>query len=1857
MITKSFNFNLLYLFLLLLISACDTRSPKSSTEQPDYNPSISAFTSGLISNQSTIQVRLSNDLKEEYDANETIENDVFEFSPKLEGVVTWLDSRTLEFKPSSSLPSGTEFKVKLKLSKLNHSKEKDFEFSFNTIPLNISLDIEGLKSYSSTNLIWNSIKGKLYVSDMVKIEELEDIVIAEQNNRFLNISWDHISDKEHAFTIDSVERKESKEVVEILWDGKNLGMDFKGSREYSIPALGDFIFMEHSIVQQPEQYISLIFSDPISSSQYLPGLISLSNNTNLDFTVIDNEIKVYPNIRQYGTLELRIEAGIKNVLGFKNNTSKSISLNFEELKPEVRLIGNGVILPDSERLLFPFEAVNLKAVDVKIIKIFEDNIAQFLQVNSLSGSSQLKRAGRLILKKTVDLIPERAINFGEWNAFSLDLSKLIKAEPGAIYRVELSIRKKHSLFHCPDDNADNLQDSRNDFDGINERDLAYWDATNSYYDYEYENNYYNWNERDNPCTDSYFNYYNRKVARNILASNLGIISKKGQDKSMLFAVTDLRTTETLSGVKLELYNYQQQLLASLTTNNEGIAEIKLEDQPYLLIAKKDDQRGYLNLGSNNTVSLSQFDVGGAFSRKGIKGYIYGERGVWRPGDSIFVHFILEDKLKSLPEDHPVSFELRDPLGKLKKKVTLTKSFHSFYHFTTITRPDDPTGNWNLKVSVGGVHFYKNLRVETVKPNRLKIKLDFGKEKLGSEDKRLKGKLEIKWLHGSVAKNLKSVVEVNFRAMNTRFEKYPEYSFSDRTKNFSSRDRVIFDSRVNSMGEAEINTSIDMKNRSQGMLRAIFTTRAFEEGGNFSINQFSIPYSPYEVYTGIKKPEGDRYGMLITDTLQTFKIVSLDEKGQPVKRNNISVKVLKLNWRWWWHSSNENLASYTGNPEKYQVFSDIISTNSEGEGEFKMRIEYPEWGRYLVLVKDETGGHSATQTVYFDWPGYAGRSNRKDPQSANILPFSSDKTKYKVGETATLTIPTSGEGRVFLSIENGTKVFDHYWIKASGEETSFSFTITEEMTPNVYANVSLIQPHSQTANDLPIRMYGVIPILVEDPLTRITPVLTMPDILEPESTIKLEIKEKDGREMTYTVAIVDEGLLDLTGYKTPDPWQEFYAREALGVSTYDMYDFVLGAFGGRIDGVFSIGGGMDEESAEPRKSANRFPPMVRVIGPFHLEKGKRNSHKIKIPNYIGSVRTMIVAGQNGAYGNTEKTTAVRKPLMVLSTLPRVLGPGEEVALPVTVFAMEETVKKVQVQVETGDLVEIQSPKQEILFDSPGDQTITFRLKIKEKTGVAQIKVNVKSGNESAYHNTEIIVRSPNPEVTQYQYGSIEPGETWEKEISLPGMEGTNTGIIEVFSIPPFDFGRRLKSLLRYPHGCVEQTTSAAFPQLYLTDVVEANEKMKQMTEANVKSAIKSLKSFQLSSGGFGYWPNSTLENDWSTCYAGHFLLEAKEKGYEIPRGMINDWIKYQKKSSRKWSNTKFESNWHKRSLEMTQAYRLYTLALAGEPDLASMNRLREIPELNNMAGWHLTGAYVHAGQKEAAMELVKKLELSWNQYTTPNLYTFGSGLRDRAICLEILTLLDEKAKAVPLVEYIAEQLSSESWYSTQTTAYGLMAMSKYLGVSNTGKEIRYDYAWNNEKEEHAATKHPASVMERDFKDAKTSKIKITNKGNSSLFCRLSLSGVPLAGEEKEFSNNLGMSVSYKSMDGASINVSKLEQGTDFIALVRVSNPGILGYYRDMAISQIFPSGWEIQNMRMFETGIGNYSQASYEDIRDDRIYRYFNLGRRESQTFAVKLTATYEGKFYLPGVGCEAMYRKDISALIPGRWVEVVKPGE
>jgi uncharacterized protein YfaS (alpha-2-macroglobulin family) len=806
-----------------------------------------------------------------------------------------------------------------------------------------------------------------------------------------------------------------------------------------------------------------------------------------------------------------------------------------------------------------------------------------------------------------------------------------------------------------------------------------------------------------------------------------------------------------------------------------------------------------------------------------------------------------------------------------------------------------------------------------------------------------------------------------------------------------------------------------------------------------------------------------------------------------------------------------------------------------------------------------------------------------------------------------------------------------------------------MTPNIYISITLLQPHAQTQNDLPVRLFGVIPVNVVDPETKLAPTLDVPASIRPEEKYKVTVGEENGKPMTYTLAVVDEGLLELTKFRTPNPWSYFYAKEALGVNTWDMYESLIGSYGGRIEQMFAIGGG-DAASAN-RTKLNRFKPVVTFIGPFTLNKGQKTVHSLKMHNYIGSVKVMVVAGSKKAYGSVEKTVPVKKPLMVLATMPRVIGPGEEIDLPVTVFSMDGSITKADVSVEANELFAIEEKKHTIEFQSVGEQMTTFRLKTKNQTGTGQVKIVALSGNEYSEYTVEIAVRASNPPLTKVHSFVLEAGKSASIAEALHGVEGSNTGRIEASIIPPLNLGQRLDYLIQYPHGCLEQTVSGAFPQLYLSSVSDLSEKDKTTASYNVKAALNKLKNFSGYEGGFTYWPGEGSYNDWTTSYAGDFMLEAEKKGFSLPSGLKQGWLKYQQKKARTWVMNSSKGEYYSYAQpDLEQAYRLYILAKAKSPELGAMNRLKEDRTLSVVARWTLAAAYMLAGQSEIATKIVESTTTNIKEYTATFSQTYGSSTRDIAMVLDALLLMNRENEAFEMVRNLSLRLNSTRWMSTQTVAYTLMAISRYAESLTTDKSINIEYVCDGNKHTVNSTK---SVWTTNLGNLKSGKFDVKNKSDNSVYLQISTTGTPVEGHETATESKVKLQISFS--DGkTTINPVKLKQGTDFYAIIDVVNLNPIGDpYPNVALTQIFPSGWEIINNRMLDIQNSNQTDNyDYCDIRDDRAMIYFSLSR--TKQFKVKLTASYVGKFYLPPAKVEAMYDGTVRANNTGQWVEVVK---
>jgi len=1832
---RSLTLCLLLCYCTVLIS-CHTPARKTVTRILPFSEYISSYTSGLIGINEDIRINLNSTPNQA--SRDQIPSDLIQLDRGVSGKTVLSEGHILSFHPDKPLQSGQVYQVTFKLGKIATVPEilQQFEFQIKTMEADFSVSIDGIRSFMVNGSMKTEISGSVTTSDVFDEEKVERLITGNQNGSMLPVRWKYKANRiDHQFTIEQVKRSENPDKVLISWNGKSVKAEREGKQEIAIPASGDFSLLESKSFAGSAPYIELNFSDPLDPNQETEGLFSMQG-IEFEVSVEDNKVRLIPRQEVTGKRDLEIFSGLKNYAGNRLGANKVVTLSLQSENPAIRFIGKGNIIPSTDGLVIPFESVNLNAVDIKIIKIFSNNYHQFFQSNNLDENNSLRNVGRPVYRGVLPLTGIHAGVLNKWSSYSFKINDLIKVEAGAIYQIELSMRPEYSLYPCSDNakiknikRKDKVKDDKQWLSG------SYTDEEE--YQNEYEGEGYDWQSRNNPCTLSYF-IQNRNVSKNVIASNIGLIAKRGIDNQLLVVSTNLLSAQPQSGTEITVFDYQSQVIATGKTNEEGMSQLTLSRTPFLIVAKSGSDIGYLKISDEVSLQLSRFDVGGSELQKGLKGFLYGDRGVWRPGDSLFVSLIIEDKLNKLAPNHPVVFELYTPTEQLDQKIVLPLN-GNITTLKTVTKTEAPTGNWRLVARVGEAEFTKRIRIETVKPNRLKLQLNTPAEPLLSGNRNQVATLNAKWLHGAPANSMKAKIDVLLKKVTTTFPKYTNYIFDSQIVKFESAEQTIFDGKLNENGDVSFPLNFGAMSNAPGKLEAIFTTRVFEPGGDFSISQFNKQVSPFPKYVGIRFPDEDPHrSMLTSGNENEMDLVVLDPSGNPTE-SPVDISVYKINWRWWWDASEDYLANFVTKEHYKSVLTRKLTTIS-GKAVLKFTIANENWGRYLFIAK-LPDGHSVSKIVYLDWP-YGSSAGQQG--GATMLSFSADKEKYKVGEEISVSFPSSQDGKAFVTIENGSTILDKFWTDTKSGQTRVSFRAKPQMAPNIYLSIIYLSPHGQTVNDRPIRLYGVIPISVENPETHLLPVVKLPDELRSQQPFTVEVSEKNGLAMNYTLAIVDEGLLDITGYKTPDPWNTFFAREALGVKTWDLFDFVLGAFGGKLEKLFAIGGS-DQLPDPSKQKAQRFKPVVRFIGPFSLERNGRQRHTIVLPQYTGSVRLMVVSASDNAYGSAEKTVPVHDPLMIVATVPRVIGINEIFELPVSVFVQGNTLKDVGVSVNTNSLLSvIENNKLDIKFAGPDEKDVKFSLKTGNKTGKGIIEITAHSSKEKAVYRVEVEVRNPSPTIVTSETYLVKGAQNKEFVLLSPGSGGTGSTSVEVSSVPPMNLGKRLDYLINYPHGCVEQTVSAAFAQLLINQFTALDLKQKDEVESNIKAGIDNLRKFQLADGGFTYWPGNNYPSLWGTSWAGNFMVEAENFGFVVPPDVKKRWLNFQRNAANYWHREVSD-----RGLILDQAYRLYTLALANAPAIGAMNRLRETPDLPLEARWELAAAYVMISRPEVADQLVDMTKLEPSVYQNEGV-TFGSSLRDQAILLETLTLMKKKTEAFSVAKSISSALCSDQWMSTQTTANCLLAMARFAGKANKPNgQNKFRLTVNGKPEDISIDKMTYSKQFPGF-EGKLS-LNIENQSASDLYITVVQRGIPQNVNVPARQNGIKLDVVYLKSDGNPVDVTNIPKGSDFTAVVRVKNNSF-GEVDNLALTQIFPSGWEILNERLF--GSETAARFNYRDIRDDRVFTYFGLKMNEQKEFRVKLNATYSGTYFLPPVQVEAMYNNTVSANDTGMKVVVGK---
>jgi uncharacterized protein YfaS (alpha-2-macroglobulin family) len=1826
-------FLLIFLIPLILVSCQEKQLKTIDNDYPlEVAKVVSNITSGIIPSNASITVRFVSPAVEKSEIGKPLDITVFSFEPRIKGATQWKDERTLVFTPEQDLPLKKEFLGKLNLKKIVNTDlypdVNDLEFSFKTLGREIS-QVKGDFILQDENNPENvSYQGEITLNVSTTPESIREAVSLTMSGQEIPLEWSPPLERNTKFSFKSAILKRDNEQKRFTFNVKKEPLDISDEfhNSFNLEKLDTMKVTEVNTIEQEHQPgFEVVFTDKLDTHQDIKGFVMMDPPMEVKLKTIDKKIIVLGDFKHGREYSAKVSHGIKSVWGTAVAADYNKIVSFDDMKPQISFTSDGVFLPSANQQKLYFKTLNLSSVKLEITKVFESNMGQFLQTEkfySLKNSSDyydsynVERIGVNVADQVLEIGEKK----NSWLQHELDLSKIIKSGEKGLFLVTLSFEKKDMLYQ------------------FNEDSTAVYDG----------DNYYN-----NPNSEGYVSSHGT-VLKALIKSDIGLTYKKGFQQHMVFA-SDIISAAPLQGVKINIRSYQNQILDTKTTDSEGkVVFDGIKSEVFYVEGELNTERSVIQ-PNEMAWNLSTFDTGGEeVIDDGTRAFIYTERGVYRPGDLINVSVIARNDDNTFPENHPLTMKIYNPRGQMVYEQTNKAAKDGFYNFPFQTNDNDMTGNWGVEIIAGSRTFNHLLKIETVIPNRLKIKFEPGKKELFKADKVMKLDLISKYLFGNPAADLDAEVNVVLANRMMEFKGYPNFIFSNESIDYKDFNADIFKGKLNKEGKANIEWKLPDLSTVPGGIDARISARVIEKGGRDTKNETSIPVSPYDYYVGLEKPVMD-YGYTKVGNELKINTVLLNNNGKPVPGRNLKYRIYKNNHHWWWEYDNENnyRIHYKNDTETELLKEGSITTLN---APVPIIFNPDENGEYFIEVQDSDNKNGHTAGFFFS-ASYWGESvsGSKDD---GILTLKSDKKNYQPGETATVSFPIPEKGEFLVSIEKANKILKTFWYKPAKNEkdAKVEIPVTAEMMPTSYFTVSVIQPHAQTVNDRPIRMYGVLPLNVEDQSTHQAIDIKMADVLQAKKPFTVEVQTQDKKATQFTVAVVDEGLLDLTNFKTPDSWNNFYKKLRLGVSTYDLFSYVIGANKGDIYKTFSVGGDLDYRiNQQELKKVKRFKLVSMFQGPLMTDENGYAKVNFAMPEYLGSVRVMVVTANKNRYGMAEKAVPVKSDLMVLPTIPRVLGPQDSIILPVTIFATKPEIKNVEVSLKVEGPVEIDGPdKKSITFSQVGDQDLFFKLKAKAAVGEAKIIISGVSGTNSESSTTEISVRPSSPRIYSSEEKTVKPGTLTSFIIPDKGISGSNNSLITISRRQKLNLYNRLEWLINYPYGCVEQTTSAVFPQLFLREFIKTTERGDKKIDNNINSAIKYLRKFQINSGAFSYWPGQTDPSIWGSNYAGHFLIEAQKLGYNVPDDLMENWFRFQKEQARNMQNTLME-----------RTYRVYLLALAGQAEFGAMNLLKE-NELKNMSDvqkWMLAGAYQLAGVEETAKQIYSEAGTDVKEYTELN-GTYGSGLRDKSIILEMLTLFKQWDRADKVYNDIVRNISSDQWFSTQTAGYSLMALGKYM-IQNkadfSGNAVIKGYLLLPDgKKVNFDTKQ--IKFSHDFKDSYTGKkLEIyIDKGTTvkNAFVNLEWNGIPLHPDERDLAKNLSVNVEWLNENGKTIDPSSIIQGTTFWGHFTVENISGLDL-QELALTQVFPAGWEIENTRLSEDDapawMAKYklNQEKYFDIRDDRVMWFFDLPSYNRKIeFVVRINAITEGQFSLAPTVSEAMYDRNYKAVKAGKKVTV-----
>ncbi len=1757
----------------------------------------SPLPAGTIDNNAVIRLTFSSGVVSPESTNIWTMTPYLQFNPPVSGRFVWQDTATLVFSPDNPLPGDTRFKAELNTTLLKSlSRTESFEgedgFTFATESFRLHTAEFFYDRLSDMRTV--GIKANLeftYAANPSEVSKHIKLTIDNEERAITNVATQR-NDKVIAVEIGTLPASERPRQISVSFDDEFISPETNTRIRMEKPFVFTLAGLEELKIYSHEfgfdgqtSWIKIKTSQEIDTSS-IRRFVQLDPVRAFGVEDIPQGFMLRGKFEPGTAFRLLIKKGLESVLGGKLQVDYDADIVVGNIQPSFRFASSsGVYMMLGGQKQLEIKTINLSKLNVRVSQIFYNNLVFFLE------------GGRNYDYYYDDYgYDEEGYYSSKYRYYVGNYGRQLTYDTIAISSIQN--REVTTLF-----------------------DMSRFLNTGfkSFYLVEIANPAEAW----------------RSTSKLVSVSDLGLIVKKSEDEVNVFAIS-LATTEPVSGVTVTLISRNNQVMNSAKTPTDGVVRFKQfhdmqkDFKLKLVTAESEGDYNFINLGDYR-VETSRFDVGGKTqAESGYDTFLYGDRNIYRPGEKIYVSGIVRNITEPMPKQLPVRLKIFNPKGALVNETQHRLNDEGSFATSYQTLPTSLTGTYRMDLFTGTNAFLATYQVsvEDFVPDRLKINLAVSAESVKPGEK-IRYDFQALNFFGPPAAGRNWEFEGTFIPTPFVSKRFPGYRFSDDAASEYSANPVVFTGRTDNEGKATATLDIPKNIMSSGLVRTRGRIAVFDESGRpvYQIAQTLV--SPKNYYIGIQNLAGY---YLTPYQPQKMRLVAVDAMDNPISGFKAKIELVRREW----HSvlrQHGNTLRYVSEQREIPVKTEIV-TFPENELEYTYSV--PRSGEYVVRVSkaDDTGFNRFSFYAY-DWRTADITSFEINPEARVEMVF--DKPVYTPGEKVKILFRTPFSGKMVVTIERD-KMFSYRYLDVANNAASMELVADEKFLPNAYVTAVLFRKIKE--QNIPLMVgHGFVPLMVEKTSNKLSVAIEAPEKIRPKTKQKVVVTAGSERNIFVTLAAVDEGICQIKNYKTPDPYSHFYAKKALETETFDFFKHLLP------EPEKSSSGGGEAEAMSLRVSpigVQRFKPVALWSGILKTDAEGKAEVAFDIPEFSGELRLMALAYKGDRFGSAQRSMKVADPVIITPALPRFLAPNDSMTMQITAFNTTDKKTSLKFEIETSGGV-VPLARTVTLEIGPNEERfVNAALRTTNDIGKAVVKVRTTAFGEALESVTEIPVRPTAPYATDAVTGILEGGQSFTQEVKDVYLPYGRRSFVTLSPFPVANFSKELKFLVGYPHGCLEQTVSRAFPQIYLRDIailLDPSILNRGSPTYFVNEAITKLTSMQMPDGSFEYWPGGGKANDWSTVYATHFLLEAKKAGYAVPENMLQSVLN----SVRQIAHSKKTQDYYyygpgnktsiKRIADKSVIYALYVLSVANSPEKNLLNYYRAEKSLMTWdTQFLLAGGFALSGDRKAFQELLPSQFVTEEAVRTSG-YNFDSPIRANALILNVLLETDlNNMNIARFMEYLSKQYRSHYWYSTQDDAFTLLAFGKAARMA-TATKVEGNVKVNGKEYAYKGGNQKIDIQPFG------KNVTITLKGTGRVYYSIVVEGIRTDGAVKIEDKNFRVRREFFNRFGSPVGLDGVKQND--LIIIKLTTETDIDRLENVAITDLLPAGFEIENPRLTENSnyefVRGASTPEYIDIRDDRINFYTSFYESRRQVFFYMVRAVTQGAFRYAPVVAEAMY--------------------